>query len=163
MSGSNNISLNFNNHQNTATMNDNNVTNHSKYGVASVQGTTMLILGTVMYGIYGILNRLSADPETNQHSYDSQTVMALTEACKFFASVFLLFKEQGIQHGMQSIKNVTVTDWLVFLLPALIYSITNNLDWWILHYMDPGSMQVLFFLCVFHFCFCLWRNCAIAK
>lgn len=104
-------------------------------------GASMIIIGTIMYGIFGIISRLSMLGRKST-PYQSAAAMILAECFKFIASILMLFNAQGIKPAIQSLKNVPYKEWFLFALPASLYSITNNLDFYILKYMDPGSMQV---------------------
>ena len=113
----------------------------SKLGADTFAGAAMIIIGTTMYGIFGILSRLSM-LGNNSTPYQSAAAMVVAEFGKFVVSFFLLFHGEGIQQAIRSLKAVPVKEWLLFSIPAALYSITNNLDFYILQYMDPGSMQV---------------------
>mmetsp|Transcript_32633 Transcript_32633/g.52928 ORF Transcript_32633/g.52928 Transcript_32633/m.52928 type:complete len:374 (+) Transcript_32633:53-1174(+) len=114
----------------------------SKLGADTFAGVAMVIVGTIMYGIFGILSRLSMLGKRST-PYQSAAAMVVAECGKFVVSLVLLLFSEGIQQMIQSIKAVPKQQWLLFSIPAAIYSITNNLDFYILQYMDPASMQVL--------------------
>ena len=89
----------------------------------------------MMYGSIGILNRLS---RKNRAPYNSNAALVIAELGKFIASVALLIWQQGYDQAVKSVKAVPFKEWFLFAVPAIIYSITNNLDFFILSYMDPG-------------------------
>merc|ERR1719410_365499 len=100
----------------------------------------MIGFGTMMYGSVGTLNRLS---RMNQAPYNSNAALLVAEIGKFIASVALLLWQEGYAQAKRSVQSVPIKEWFLFAIPAIIYSITNNLDFFILRYMDPGSMSVL--------------------
>ena len=102
----------------------------------------MILIGTIMYGILGILNRLSMLGKSST-PYQSAAAMEVAEFSKFVVTALLLINEEGVSNSFRSIKMVPFSEWFFFVIPAAIYSITNNLDFYILQYMDPGSMQVV--------------------
>ena len=111
-------------------------------GADTFAGAAMIIIGTIMYGIFGILNRLSMLGKSST-PYQSAAAMEVAECSKFIITALLLINEEGISKSFRSIKMVPISEWFFFAIPAAIYSITNNLDFYILQYMDPGSMQVV--------------------
>ena len=119
---------------------NNNDTNN-KMGATSFWGFTMIVVGTLMYGIFTIINRLSMLGQKST-PYQSAAAMAIAELGKFLASSCLLINEVGLNRSFIIVKNQTFIDWVTFAIPAALYSFTNNLDFYILQYMDPGSMQV---------------------
>ena len=114
-------------------------------GADTFAGASMILIGTIMYGIFGILNRLSMLGKSST-PYQSAAAMEVAECCKFIVTALLLLNEEGISKSLRSIKMVAISEWFFFAIPAAIYSITNNLDFYILQYMDPGSMQVVLFM-----------------
>ena len=111
-------------------------------GADTFAGAAMILIGTIMYGILGILNRLSMLGKSST-PYQSAAAMEVAEFSKFVVTALLLINEEGVSNSFRSIKMVPFSEWFFFVIPAAIYSITNNLDFYILQYMDPGSMQVV--------------------
>eukprot|EP01084_Bolivina_argentea_P104395 186932_1 len=95
-----------------------------------------------MYGLLGTLVRLSMLGE-EAVAYNSNAALVVSECGKFMVTFTLLFYSQGIQQAIRSLKIVPFKEWFLFSIPALIYSVTNNLEFYILRYMDPGSLLVL--------------------
>eukprot|EP01084_Bolivina_argentea_P267200 453518_1 len=104
--------------------------------------TIMIVIGITLYSTVGILIRLSMK-NTDHVPYNSSFVMCLIEAGKFTTSLILLTKTEGISQAITFIKYVSFRERFLFCIPAIIYSITNNLGFYILQYMDPGSNSVL--------------------
>eukprot|EP01083_Nonionella_stella_P264355 896923_1 len=114
----------------------------TKYGPKTMYGIIMIGIGTMMYGLIGTLVRLSMLGE-EAVAYNSNAALVVSEVGKFVVTFLLLFYSQGIQQAICSLKNVPFKEWFLFSIPALIYSVTNNLGFYILQYMDPGSLGVL--------------------
>ena len=130
------INTNTKSHQQLPSMTDT-----YKIGADTFAGAAMIMIGTILYGIFGILNRLSMLGKRST-PYQSAAAVMIAECGKFIISALLLFHTEGIAQAIKSLKYVPATEWLLFSFPAALYSITNNLDFYILQYMDPGSMQV---------------------
>ena len=112
----------------------------SKLATTSFYGLLMITIGTLMYSSVGTLNRLS---RLNRLPYNSNAALVIAEMGKFVASIALLLWQEGYDQAKISVQSVPFKEWFLFAIPAVIYSITNNLDFFILSYMDPGSMSVL--------------------
>merc|ERR1712129_599819 len=106
----------------------------------SMQGLAMIGVGTLMYGSVGTLNRLS---RLNRAPYNSNAALLIAEIGKLIASIALLVYQEGYDKAKRSVQAVPFKEWFLFMVPAIIYSVTNNLDFYILSWMDPGSMSVL--------------------
>ena len=117
--------------------------NNNKIGANSFQGICMIIIGTIMYGIAGVLTKLSM-LDRRSIKYNTFAAMVVCEFGKFIISFILLFYLQNdINDTIKSIKSISFTDFILFSFPAFIYSINNNLNLITVQYMDPGSMQIL--------------------
>eukprot|EP00494_Astrolonche_serrata_P032741 UN33010 len=55
----------------------------------------------------------------------------------------MLAHEVGFKIAVDLTMQNTIKDWTLFGVPAFLYACTNNLDYYLLRYMDPGSFQVL--------------------
>eukprot|EP01084_Bolivina_argentea_P267201 453522_1 len=119
-----------------------NTTKKTKYGAKSAYGIIMIIIGTIMYGVLGTIVRLSMEGE-DKVPYNSNAALVIAEFGKFIVTFILLFYLQGVSGGITSIRSVPLKEWFLFSIPAILYSITNNLQFYILQYMDPGSLGVL--------------------
>eukprot|EP01084_Bolivina_argentea_P267204 453530_1 len=70
----------------------------------------MIIIGTTMYGIYGILSRLSMLGNKST-PYQSAAAMVVAEFGKFIISALLLFNTQGIKTCIHSLKSISINEW----------------------------------------------------
>ena len=102
----------------------------NKYSPTSTQGIIIVIIGTILYGIFGIFIRLSYLDEKSA-PYDMDSVLVCSEAFKFFVSLILFRSEKGSVLCVAALYTQTLKEWLTFSIPALIYTITNSLDFYI--------------------------------
>merc|ERR1719295_1619990 len=72
-------------------------------GADTFAGAAMILIGTIMYGIFGILNRLSMLGKSST-PYQSAAAMEVAECCKFIVTALLLLNEEGISKSLRSIK-----------------------------------------------------------
>eukprot|EP01084_Bolivina_argentea_P204614 349458_1 len=114
----------------------------TKYGPESSYGIIMIVIGTAMYSLLGPIILLSRQG-SDHVPYNSNASLVISECGKLMVTIILLFYSQGISTMIKSIKSVPIGEWFLFSMPALLYSITNNLGFYILRYMDPGSLGVL--------------------
>ncbi|ETO21418.1 putative UDP-sugar transporter protein SLC35A4 [Reticulomyxa filosa] len=105
------------------------------------EGVCFVVLGTLLYGFLGTVSKLSFLGE-ERLQYEPTSVLMLSEVFKFVVSGLLLMSEQGSRKCLTTIRSQTLKQWMMFAVPATIYSITNTLDFHIVRYMDTGSLQV---------------------
>merc|ERR1712096_521746 len=106
-------------------------------------GVMMLLVGTLMYGVYGIVAKLSKDGK-HKAPYSTGAVFVLSEFIKLVLSVYFLTEEKsGFGAAFTDIREQTFRGWMELGVPGFIYMCTNNMDVYVLRYMDPGSQQVL--------------------
>eukprot|EP00494_Astrolonche_serrata_P031718 UN31987 len=107
-----------------------------------IQSSSVLIACVICYGLYGIFIRLSKK-ENGSEPYNIAATLVISELLKLTLSIFFLTTENGLGSAVDLIRQNSCKDWMLFALPAALYACTNNLDYYCLRYMDPGSFQVL--------------------
>eukprot|EP01084_Bolivina_argentea_P267202 453524_1 len=107
-----------------------------------ILGIIPIIIGIILYTSGGILTRLSMLNE-NHLPYNTNAVMIIVEFGKFVVSFISLVTSEGIYKGIKLLRSVSLNERLIFCIPAIIYSITNNLTFYELQYMDPATSSVL--------------------
>ncbi|ESP02805.1 hypothetical protein LOTGIDRAFT_212314 [Lottia gigantea] len=89
----------------------------------------------------GILVTASKD-EKNNYSYNTTTVIILTEFFKCFAFVLMYLKNNGSREFLNELKN-NGQALLLYFVPAVLYSVYNNLSFINLSYYDPTTYFLL--------------------
>jgi len=108
-----------------------------------IKGSFVIIAATTCYGLFGIFIALSKQGAETV-PYNKAATFVLAEGVKLCMSLMFLFLEnKSVGVAISKIMALKIKDWLLLATPALMYSITNNIDYYLLLYMDPGSAQIL--------------------
>jgi len=110
--------------------------------INSSYGILALLVGTLMYGMVGVLTRLSM-MEQDPPPFNTNAVLLCTDIAKFAVTISVLLHLHGFSGTVKLTQAIPFKEWFLFSIPAIIYSITNNLEFYILRYMDPGTLSVL--------------------
>ena len=98
-------------------------------------------LCTVSYALHAVLTECAKDA-SGRLAFDVATVVGLSEVFKLLVSLVLMAREPGglATHVPMTLRN---TASVRFAVPALLYAFNNQLAFWLLHQMDPATMQLL--------------------
>jgi len=103
----------------------------------------VVLAATACYGLFTTFIALSKEGgETTP--YNKAATFILAEGVKLVMSLmFLVLENSSVLTAISNILSLKMKDWFLFATPALMYAVSNNIDYYLLEYMDPGSAGIL--------------------
>ena len=101
--------------------------------------TLVYTVATLSFALHPLLTELAKD-ESGHLGFNVSLLVTLSEALKLAVTMLALARAGNLSIAFQSLRSY---DGLMFALPALLYMCSNQLQFWMLLEMDPGTMQLL--------------------
>eukprot|EP00899_Mesostigma_viride_P019759 jgi/Mesvir1/27785/Mv07467-RA.1 len=109
-------------------------------GPSGLKKFVVAVLLSVVTSSQGLIT--TATKVGGKYLYDPATVPLLSETVKLIVSAVLLKRD-----SMKDPHSIKMTGdwrtWCLFPVPSLIYLVHNNLQFLILHYLDPSTYQIM--------------------